>query len=219
MFDILIAPDGENLMRSPLTPRRAALEGFVAAHGVAHRLTLSPMTRNRCVAEKWLREAGQGSLDGVVAKRLDGAYEAGERAMIKVKPHRTADCVVVGFRYLSNRPEVGSLLLGLYDREGRLNHVGFTSTISNRDRPALTHQLEALREPPGFTGNAPGGPSRWSTERSGEWQPMRPALVVEVEYNQITAGRFRHGTKLVRWRPDKAAAQCTVDQIATPERA
>ena len=218
LFDILIAPDGENLMRSPLTARRAALEGFVAAHGVTNRLTLSPMTRNRCVAEKWLREAGQGSLDGVVAKRLDGAYEAGERAMIKVKPHRTADCVVGGFRYLSNRPEVGSLLLGLYDREGRLNHVGFTSTISNRDRPALTHQLEALREPPGFTGNAPGGPSRWSTERSGEWQPLRPELVVEVEYNQITAGRFRHGTKLVRWRPDKAAAQCTVDQIATPER-
>ncbi len=138
--------------------------------------------------------------------------------MIKVKPHRTADCVVGGFRYLSNRPEVGSLLLGLYDHEGRLNHVGFTSTIPNSDRPGLTRRLEALREPPGFTGNAPGGPSRWSTERSGEWQPLRPELVVEVEYNQITAGRFRHGTKLVRWRPDKAAAQCTVDQIVAPER-
>ncbi len=214
LFDILVAPDGADLMRSPLTVRRDALERFVEANGIANRLTLSPMTRDRSVAEKWLREAGQGSLDGVVAKRLDGAYAPGERTMIKVKPHRTADCVVGGFRYLSNRPEVGSLLLGLYDREGRLNHVGFTSTIRNRDRPALTRRLEAMREPPGFTGNAPGGPSRWSTERSGEWQPLRPELVVEVEYNQITSGRFRHGTKLVRWRPDKAPAQCTFDQIA-----
>ncbi len=218
LFDILLAPDGANLVRSPLTERRAALERFVEANGVANRLTLSPMTRDRGVAERWLREAGQGSLDGVIAKRLDDAYQPGERAMIKVKPHRTADCVVGGFRYLSNRPEVGSLLLGLYDREGRLNHVGFTSTIPNRDRPALTRRLEALREPPGFTGNAPGGPSRWSTERSGEWQPLRPELVIEVEYNQITAGRFRHGTKLVRWRADKSAAQCTIDQIAAPER-
>ena len=218
LFDILMAPDGANLLRSPLTFRRAALERFVETSGIANRLTLSPMTRDRHVAEKWLREAGQGSLDGVVAKRLDSAYQVGERAMIKVKPYRTADCVVGGFRYLSNRPEVGSLLLGLYDREGRLNHVGFTSTIPNRDRPGLTRTLEALREPPGFTGNAPGGRSRWSTERSGEWQPVRPELVVEVGYNQITAGRFRHGTKLVRWRPDKAAAQCTVDQIVAPER-
>lgn len=134
--------------------------------------------------------------------------------MIKVKPRRTADCVVGGFRYQTVGPQVGSLLLGLYDAAGRLNHVGFTATIANRERPALTHKLEALIEPPGFTGTAPGGPSRWSTERSGAWQPLRPELVVEVEYNQVTGGRFRHGTKLVRWRPDKAASQCTLDQIA-----
>ena len=135
LLDILIAPDGANLLRSPLTFRRAALERFIETSGIANQLTLSPTTRDRRVAEKWLHEAGQGLLDGVVAKRLDGAYQVGERAMIKVKPHRTADCVVGGFRYLSNRPEVGSLLLGLYDREGRLNHVGFTSTMPNQ-RPS-----------------------------------------------------------------------------------
>jgi ATP-dependent DNA ligase len=214
LFDILLAPDGRNLTGAPLSERRAALESFVAECGVPGRLTLSPMSRDRGVALKWLGEAGHGSLDGVVAKRLDGSYEPGERAMIKVKPHRTADCVVGGFRYQSGSAQVGSLLLGLYDDDRRLHHVGFTVTISNRERPALTRRLEALIEPPGFTGSAPGGPSRWSTERSAAWQPLRPELVVEVEYDQITGGRFRHGTRLVRWRPDKAAAQCTVAQIA-----
>ena len=136
--------------------------------------------------------------------------------MIKVKPHRTADCVVGGFRYKSGSREIGSLLLGLYDGNGMLNHVGFTATISDEERAALTRRLEALREPPGFTGTAPGGPSRWSTERSSEWQPLRPELVVEVKYDQVTSGRFRHGTKLVRWRPDKTPAQCTEEQIAPP---
>jgi ATP-dependent DNA ligase len=143
-------------------------------------------------------------------------YEPGEKTMVKVKPYRTADCVVGGFRYQTGSREVGSLLLGLYDAEGRLNHVGFTATISSEERPALTRRLEALRQPPGFTGSAPGGPSRWSTERSGQWQPLRPELVVEVRFDQVTAGRFRHGTKLVRWRPDKAPAQCTADQIDPP---
>ena len=214
LFDILVTPDGENLGGSPLSERRAALEALIADCGVPGRLTLSPMSRDRGVALEWLRTAGRGSLDGVVAKRLDGGYEPGQRAMVKVKPHRTADCVVGGFRYQTGGAQVGSLLLGLYDRGGRLNHVGFTATIANRERPALTRRLEALISAPGFTGTSPGGPSRWSTERSGEWQPMRPELVVEVEYNQVTSGRFRHGTKLVRWRPDKAPAQCTANQIA-----
>lgn len=214
LFDILFSPDGKNLLHAPLSQRRAALEAFADTAAVAGRLVLSPITRDREMVEYWLREAGHGSIDGVVAKRLDGLYEPGERTMVKVKPHRTADCVVGGFRYRSDSREVGSLLLGLYDGEGRLNHVGFTATISNNERPALTRKLEALREPPDFTGAAPGGPSRWSTERSGEWQPLRPELVVEVRYDQITSGRFRHGTKLVRWRPDKAPSQCTIDQIA-----
>src|SRR6185437_4661248 len=121
--------------------------------------------------------------------------------------------VVGGFRYLTARREVGSLLIGLYDDDGKLGHVGFTATIPDRDRPALTRRLERLREPPGFTGNAPGGPSRWSTERSGAWEPLRPELVVEVRYDHVTAGRFRHGTTLLRWRPDKAPLQCRFDQL------
>jgi ATP-dependent DNA ligase len=216
LFDMLVTPDGLNLLGSPLSERRAGLERFANCCAVPGRLVISPMSRDRGVAEQWLREAGRGALDGVVAKCLDGAYEPGERAMIKVKPRRTAVCVVGGFRYQGGSAQVGSLLLGLYDAEGRLNHVGFTSTIPNSERPTLTRKLEALIEPPGFTGNAPGGPSRWSTERSGQWQPLRPELVVEVEYDQITAGRFRHGTKLIRWRPDKAPTQCTTDQIAAP---
>ncbi|HZK92464.1 MAG TPA: ATP-dependent DNA ligase [Stellaceae bacterium] len=217
VFDILVAPDGSSLMAAPLNRRRAALEKLVASAGAAEQFVLSPMSREPRVAEAWLAQAGSGALDGVVAKRLDGPYAAGERAMVKVKRRRTADCVVGGFRYLSSRREVGSLLLGLYDAAGKLNHVGFTSTIPAAERPALTRRLEAIREPPGFTGNAPGGPSRWSTERSAEWQPLRPELVVEVRFDQVTADRFRHGATLVRWRPDKAPRQCTFDQIAIAE--
>jgi ATP-dependent DNA ligase len=214
LFDILFTPDGRNLLPAPLSQRRAALEAFTDTVAAPGSLVLSPMTLDFKTAQRWLHKAGHGAIDGVVAKRRDGLYEPGERTMIKVKPHRTADCVVGGFRYQSNSREVGSLLLGLYDGEGRLNHVGFTATISDEERPALTRKLEAMREPPGFTGTAPGGPSRWSTERSGEWQPLRPGLVAEVRYDQISTGRFRHGTKLVRWRPDKAPRQCTIDQIA-----
>jgi ATP-dependent DNA ligase len=136
--------------------------------------------------------------------------------MFKVKRFRTADCVVGGFRYAHKSRQVGSLLLGLYDADGKLDHVGFTSTITDADRPALTRKLEKLRGPPGFTGKAPGGPSRWSTERSGEWEPLQPELVVEVRFDHVTGDRFRHGAKLLRWRQDKAARQCTFDQIEPP---
>ena len=175
-------------------------------------MRLSPVTRDVVEARRWL-EASGGALDGVIAKRLDGVYQPGERAMLKVKKRRTADCVVGGFRYERNSSRVGSLLLGLYNNEGKLDHVGFTATLHDLDREALTRQLEALIMPPGFTGNAPGGPSRWSTERSGEWQPLRPERVVEVRYDHVSGGRFRHGTRLVRWRPDKAPRQCTFEQI------
>jgi len=133
--------------------------------------------------------------------------------MVKVKPERTADCVVGGFRYASKGSLVGSLLLGLYDEQGLLNHVGFTSAIPADEREALTADLEKLIDPPGFTGNAPGGPSRWRTERSAQWKPLKPKLVVEVKYDQVTAGRFRHGTSILRWRPDKDPRQCTYDQL------
>jgi len=150
---------------------------------IPKKLVISPATRDLALAERWLGEAVHGAIDGVVAKQLAKAYKPGERAMIKVKQLRTADCVVGGFRYESNSREVGSLLLGLYNGQGKLHHVGFTSTITDEARPALTRRLEALRKAPGFTGKAPGGSSRWSTERSGEWEPLRPELVVEVRFD------------------------------------
>ena len=212
LFDLLATPDGETLLQMPLLQRRAALDAFFRSIGAVEAVRLSPFTRDLAEAQRWL-EASGGALDGVIAKRLDGAYQPGERAMLKVKKRRTADCVVGGFRYERNSSRVGSLLLGLYNREGKLDHVGFTATLHDLDRGALTRQLEGLIEPPGFTGNAPGGPSRWSTERSGEWQPLRPELVVEVRYDHVSGGRFRHGTRLLRWRPDKAPRQCTFEQI------
>jgi ATP-dependent DNA ligase len=157
-FDLLLAADGTRLVDEPLRRRRAALETLMAGVAGTSRLLLSPMTREAEGAERWLAQSGQGALDGIVAKRLNDPYRPGERAMIKIKPHRTADCVVGGFRYLSNRREVGSLLLGLYDGAGRLNHVGFTATIPNVERAELTRQLEALREPPGFYRRRPRWP-------------------------------------------------------------
>ena len=216
LFDILLAPDGRPLIEQPLSHRRAALEAFGQTALVPDRLVVSPCSHDRKRAEHWLGEAGQGAIDGVVAKRLNDPYEPGQRAMVKVKRLRTADCVVGGFRYKTKSREVGSLLLGLYDDRGKLDHVGFTSTIMDDERPALTRTLEALRDPPGFTGKAPGGPSRWSTERSGDWEPVRPELVVEVRFDHITGDRFRHGTKLLRWRPDKAPSQCTFEQLEQP---
>ena len=217
LFDCLMAPDGGRLVEQPLSLRRAALEFFYREFAPHPRLRLSPATNQLEEAEAWLQRVGP-SLDGVVAKRLDGAYLPGERAMLKVKRMRTADCVVGGFRYRTGSREVGSLLLGLYDETGRLNHVGFTTTIAESERGALTHRLEALVEAPGFTGSAPGGPSRWSTERTAEWRPLRPELVVEVRYDHVSGGRFRHGTRLLRWRPDKAPRQCDMSQLHAEAR-
>jgi ATP-dependent DNA ligase len=217
LFDCLMTPNGEVLLDRPLTERRQALEAFFASLGETEGLRLSPNTRKTGEAQRWLAKAG-GALDGVVAKRLDGPYVPGERAMLKVKRLRTADCVVGGFRYGTDSDLVGSLLLGLYDDEGRLDHVGFTSTIANAERAALTKRLEKLKGGPGFTGDAPGAPSRWSTERSTEWVPLKPELVVEVRYDHVTGDRFRHGTKLLRWRPDKAPRQCTFAQLEQEAR-
>jgi ATP-dependent DNA ligase len=210
-FDLLELGD-QSLAERPLAERRTALERFMANNRVPG-LLLSPATRDRRTALAWLKRSGE-ALDGVIAKRLDLDYRPGERAMVKVKQQRTADCVVGGFRYAEAKPEVGSLLLGLYDEDGLLHHVGFTSAIAAKDRPALTKKLEKLIEPPGFTGNAPGGPSRWNTDRTAQWQPLQPKLVVEVRYDQVTGRRFRHGTGFLRWRPDKSPRQCTFDQLA-----
>ena len=213
LYDVLVEPGGQCLLNEPLVRRRAVLEKFIA--GVNRTdLIISRATRDVTEANHWLSDAGHGSTDGIVAKLLADPYRPGKRAMVKVKRLRTADCVVGGFRYLSDSRQVGSLLLGLYNDAGQLDHVGFTSTIANDDRGALTKRLQALREPPGFTGKAPGGPSRWSTERSGQWEPLRPQLVAEVRFDHVTDNRFRHGTKFLRWRPDKTPEQCTFEQIA-----
>lgn len=217
LFDCL-ALDGKVLLDRPLEERRAALEEFHAGGGA--ELLLSPATRDRAAASDWLGRSG-AALDGVIAKRCDEPYRSGERAMLKVKRLRTADCVVGGFRYASKTREVGSLLLGLYDERGRLDHVGFTSAIPATEKKALTRRLEALVQPPGFTGRAPGGPSRWSSARSAAWEPLRPELVAEVCYDHISGDRFRHGTRFLRWRPDKAPEQCRMDQLhreAAPAR-
>ena len=211
LFDVLDLA-GKDLTAEPLGKRRDALERFFRKNEVP-RLHLSPVTHDRQTALKWLERSG-GALDGVIAKRSDLEYRPGERAMVKVKQQRTADCVVGGFRYAEKKRVVGSLLLGLYDNEGRLNHVGFTSAIPASKKAQLTKELEALIEPPGFTGSAPGGPSRWNTARSMEWEPLKPALVVEVRYDQVSSGRFRHGTGFLRWRPDKDPKQCTYQQLA-----
>ncbi|MDQ6860514.1 MAG: ATP-dependent DNA ligase [Verrucomicrobiota bacterium] len=218
VFDLLANEDGDDLLGQSLAERRAALERFAKKHlGKEDRVRLSPATTDLAQANRWFDKVG-GDLDGVIAKQIDAAYASGERtAMVKVKQIRTVDCVIGGFRYASNSKLLGSLLLGLYDDAGLLHHVGFTSAFKKEDRKELTERFEALKKAPGFTGNAPGGPSRWSTERSGEWEPVDPKTVVEVTYDHFTGGRFRHGTKIVCWRKDKAARQCTLDQVTGRE--
>jgi ATP-dependent DNA ligase len=214
LFDLLEDEAGRSLIDQSLRQRREALEKFAAKNLKAvPAIKLSPATTSLAQAKKWFAKAG-GNLDGIIGKRVDAAYASGERtAAVKVKNIRTADCVVGGFRYASGSKLIGSLLLGLYDDAGLLHHVGFTSAFKSEDKRALTKKFEGLKKAPGFTGNAPGGPSRWSTERSGEWEPVDPKVVVEVSYDHFTGGRFRHGTKIVRWRSDKAPRQCTLDQV------
>lgn len=217
-FDCLANEDDRELAARPLRERRPALEAFAKAQfKSSKRFRLSPATTSLATAKKWLAQSGNG-WDGVVAKRLDLPYQAGNRDGVqKIKTFRSADCVIGGFRYATNRVAgqkvVGSLLLGLYDDYGLLDHVGFTSAIKQQEKPALTKTLEGLIAEPGFTGNAPGGPSRWSSERSTRWCPLKPKLVVEVCFDHFSGGRFRHGTSILRWRPDKSPRQCTFDQL------
>ncbi len=216
VFDLLVDERGTSLVGKPMAERRERLEAFADRHFPSRAaMQLSRVTRSRPTALRWLAGGGKGDLDGVIAKRIDLPYRSGERdGMVKVKRLRTADCVVGGFRYASRGKVVGSLLLGLYDDAGLLHHVGFCSSLAEKERRGLTEKLEKLIAPPGFTGKAPGGPSRWSTERSAEWEPLRPALVVEVGYDHVSGGRFRHGTRFLRWRPDKAPGQCGMEQLA-----
>lgn len=216
LFDFLEGTDKKSTLALAFEARRQQLEEFHEKYGAAEKqLLLSPQTSSVPMAKTWLAKRGW-RVDGIIAKDKEAPYQPGERVMQKYKLIRTADCVVGGFRYGSHSREVGSLLLGLYDRKGLLHHVGFTSSIPARDRKALTRQLEKLVRAPGFTGNAPGAPSRWSTERSAEWEPLAPELVVEVAFDHVTNDRFRHGTRLIGFRPDKPPSQCKMDQLGTP---
>jgi ATP-dependent DNA ligase len=213
-FDLLVNSEGKLLTNLPFAERREALEQFFEGLPKKAMIRLSPASPKSEQADQWMRELSTMGLDGIIAKRLDEPYRSGERtAMVKVKRIRTADCVVGGFRYAEKGNGIGSLLLGLYDNEGLLDHVGFTSSFNREQREQLRTVVEPLIGPPGFTGQAPGGPSRWSTKRSTEWQPLRPELVCEVSYDHFSGGRFRHGTKFLRWRPEKKPSHCAFDQV------
>jgi ATP-dependent DNA ligase len=219
-FDLLVDPQGKLLTGETLEQRRNALEDFFKNIHRNGSIRISPATRELAAAQRWMGNLATVGFDGVVAKRVDEPYHSGDRnGMVKIKRLRTADCVVGGFRYASKGKVVGSLLLGLHDDDGKLNHVGFTSSFKAEDRPRLLKTLEPFITDVkqgtglGFNGNAPGGPSRWSTERSTEWVPLRNKLVCEVQYDHFSGGRFRHGCKFLRWRPDKTPAQCTYEQV------
>ena len=212
-FDLL-ALKQKSLVQQPIEKRRQQLEKLFTSLGDDPLIHLSPATTDRKIARKWFTDFSGLGLDGVMAKRLGEPYHSGDRdGMIKVKHLKTADCVVGGFRCGEGTKTVGSLLLGLYDDEGRLVHIGHTSSIKKADRKELTERLEALRGKNPFQVRVPGGPSRWASERSGDWEPVKPRLVCEVEYDYFSQGRFRHGSKFLRWRPDKSPRQCAMEQV------
>lgn len=181
--------------------------------GKSPQIGLSAVTWEIATARRWLTELAESGCDGVVAKALDEPYRSGERLMRKIKRIRTADCVVGGFRYASKASVVGSLLLGLYGDDDLLHHIGFTSSFNQKQRAELVDILKPSLGGPGFTGNAPGAPSRWSTERSNQWERLEPGLVCEVSYDHFVGRRFRHGTRFLRWRPEKRPESCTLDPV------
>jgi len=224
-FDVLAA-DGQDCMTSPQSERRSRLERLLA--GARPPLHLTPMTRDRTIAARWLAEFEGAGLDGVIAKPTDIPYQPGKRAMLKVKHARTADCVVAGFRWhKSGQDAVGSLLLGLYDDRGALQHVGITSSFTMAMRKQLATELAPLRdralehhpwrdwaEPEsGEFQRMPGGQSRWSAGKDLSWEPVRVERVCEVKYDHLQRDRFRHATVFLRWRPDKAPHDCRYDQL------
>jgi ATP-dependent DNA ligase len=214
VFDLLVDARGNDLSEKPLATRRKRLESlFEKKLGGVARLHLSPATEDASLARRWL--AGEhGGLDGVMAKRLDLPYTTGERTgMRKIKRMRTAECVVGGFRWAKAGGTVGSLLLGLHDDHGLLHHVGFCSAISAKLRPEVDERLVPLRGGEGFSGRAPTAASRWRKEGSGDWEAVEPSVVVEVEYDHFSGGRFRHGTRFLRWRPDKDPGACRLAQV------
>ena len=224
-FDLLYDPmDHTPLIAHPLVERRTRLDRFFESLLDHPLIRLSPATRDRTVAARWFTDLGAYGLDGIMAKRMGEPYHSGDReGMIKVKHVKTADCVVGGFRYSSGgkngKPTryvgraIGSLLLGLHDSDGLLHFVGFTSSFNDEERASLLKVVEPLKGGAGFSGKAPGGPNRWSQRQSDEWERVDPTLVCEVQFDHFSQGRFRHGTKFLRWRPDKDPQQCSFDQV------
>ena len=210
VFDCL-QRGSEMLVTQPLAKRRAILEDL-ARQGLPPQMRLSPATDDPATARAWLARS-EGALDGIVAKQRDQPYRPGERAMVKYKVRRTADCVIGGYRTDKAGTALASLLLGLFDDEERLHHVGFVAGLDGGQRAALLERLRPLAAQSSFDGNAPGGKSRWSGERSTAWCPVRPELVIEVGYDQVTGSRLRHGASFIRWRPDKLPRQCRLEQL------
>jgi ATP-dependent DNA ligase len=224
-FDVLAA-DEEDLRNAPQRDRRARLERLLAK--ASPPIHVTPMTRDRAEAREWLSRFEGAGLDGVVAKPDMEAYQPGKRAMIKIKHARTADCVVAGFRWHKDGKgtAIGSLLLGLYDKEGRLHHVGVTSSFTMATRRQLVDELAPLRrnaldehpwrewaEADGESTRMPGGQSRWSAGKDLSWEPLRIERVCEVKYDHMQGPRFRHAAVFQRWRPDKAPRDCRYDQL------
>ncbi|NKE68088.1 ATP-dependent DNA ligase [Ramlibacter sp. RBP-2] len=223
-FDLLAA-GGRSTMELPQAERRIRLERLLAS--VAPPVYLTPVTRDRAVAEDWLQRFEGAGLDGVIAKPEALPYQPGKRAMYKIKHSRTADCVVAGFRWYRDKEEaVGSLLLGLYDDAGVLHHVGVTSAFTMQVRRDLVQELAPLRDDAlenhpwrdwaqatDESTRMPGAQSRWSAGKDLSWEPLRPERVVEVRYDHLQGNRFRHAAVFVRWRPDKPAQDCRYDQL------
>jgi ATP-dependent DNA ligase len=211
-FDLLYEAGAGLLADRPLSVRRTYLERFFKDLSVGSPIELSPATRDRALASEWFKNMAVMGLDGVMAKAAREPYHPGDRdAMIKVKHFKTADCVVGGVRYSDSK--IGSLLLGLYDDAGLLNFVGHTSSFTDEKRKELAKSVKPLEGGTGFTGTAPGGPSRWSVKRNMDWVPLDPILVCEVRYDYFSQNRFRHGSVFLRWRPDKDPKSCTLEQV------
>ncbi len=219
-FDLL-ALEGRDLRGEPFRRRRDELERMLAGLEAPWRLT--PSTGDRDLGASWFYEFESAGCDGIVAKPIDGPYMEGRREMVKVKHRRTADCVVAGYRIHKDGPSagVGSLLLGLYDEDGQLHFMGHCSNFSDEERVSLLHRLRPLHlgdgDPFGESPRRPGEPSRWTGDKDLSWVALEPVLVCEVSYQQLTSGRFRHATRFERWRPDKDASGCMLEQLERPE--
>lgn len=215
-FDLL-AVKGESLVDAPYATRRARLELLSAEIG--DRWHLTPVTSDFDTASRWFRDYESAGCDGIICKLADGVYRQDKRQWIKWKHRRSVDCVIGGYRLHKNGDRIGSILLGLYNADGNLHFIGHCSGFSDRERVAILELLEELRTGESFGGEntrAPGAQSRWSTERSTQWTPVEPGVVVQVSYDQLQRGRFRHATRFERWRPDKGPEECTMDQLVRP---